>query len=279
MDLAEYIGLDDQRRGSGSRFAPGVEPGEGALVAGRGEQFPRTLAANAERAALATVAAADDMAKLGEHAFMQPAQQRRALLGRLGAGIRAQCIGISCQRAAHFGPIGDGGANIRQRRFQRGTQAHAAARIGAAGFDVDYRFALTARAFDYGRQQPVRVALNADNRMQQPVDCQSLRGNRRCQRVDDEGRVLTYHGNPHQSLANHAWHGLDGNRGSAGIALRRSIADEACGSGQCLRREWRVAGQQRCRQMPRQCCNEAVWLALAHRSTLSLFQRGVKTLG
>ena len=134
MDLADDVGLDDQRRSGRGRFALGVEPGEGALVAGRGEQFLRALAADAERALLAAVAAAGDMAELGEHAVMQPVQQRCAFTR---VGVLAQRSGIARQCFAQLWPVGHGSADIRQHRLQRSAQAHAAAGIGAGGFDID----------------------------------------------------------------------------------------------------------------------------------------------
>ena len=264
------VRLDDQgHQGSGGILPAPVEPGEGAIVAGRGQQRPGAFAADAEPAGLAAVAAADYMAELGQHAALQPSQQ-------LGAFALAQPIRIRCHRLLQLRPVADRGADVIQRHFKRGAQLGAGAGIGARGFDIDHRFAALALAVGGGHrdQAAIGVAFYRQNRVQQPVDGDAMGGNRRGYRIDNERHVVVDRGNPHQPLADRAGHRFnDDDRCGCGPPLG-SLGEEARGIGQPHSSQRRIAGQLRFGQMLRDYRREAsigtVRLALAH-VTLPVF--------
>ena len=137
VDLADAVGLDDQR------LAPAaitqlaivlVEPGEGPVVGGVGEQFARARPADAQRVLHPPVAMADEVTELGQHALVQPAQQLGILLVR-------DPVRIAHQRGLQLGPVGDRGAHILDRGAQQRLDRLPMLRIGARRLDVDHRFA------------------------------------------------------------------------------------------------------------------------------------------
>ena len=161
VDIADEVGLDDQRRVA----AAAVEPGKGAIVAGRPEQGLRARAADAEPVRLAAVAAPDEVAELGQVTFVEPAQQRRAF--RIG-----EAIGIRRHRRPQPWPVRDRRGDVAEDFVEAGAQVHAGAGIGALGLDIDHRFALLAGrlARGQGHQPAPGVPPHGDDGMDDAVD-------------------------------------------------------------------------------------------------------------
>ena len=103
------VRLDDQRRAC---FALALEPGEGPFVAGIDQQLAGGSAADAKLVFLRSVAFANDMAQLREHARIQPFEQR-------GAFIVIDPVDIGAHRFLELWPIAHGGADVGER-FQQG---------------------------------------------------------------------------------------------------------------------------------------------------------------
>ena len=238
VDIADRVGLDHQQRPI-ARALP-FEPGEGAVIGNRPEQRLGPTLADAQRARLGAIAVAHDMAQLGQHPVLEPAQQRRAL-------AIGQAIGIGSHGFLQTRPVGHGGADITQRGAQRRFQLAAGAGIGAAGFEVDHRFALFARGIashDFG-QRTFRIAAHRQHRVDQPVNRQALRRHGGGNRIDQERHVIVDHADPHEAFGRAARNGLDRDRHFAGLAPGRRAAHEGCRRRQSFGRKGRIAGQQR----------------------------------
>ena len=139
------------------------------------------------------------MAQLGQHPVLEPAQQGRAF------AVRAS-VGIAGHYGLHPGPVLHGGADIGQGRLQGALQFAAVACVGAAGFDIDHRFALFARSFarhDLG-QAAFRIPADRDDRVDQAVDRQALRGNRGGNGIDQERHVVVDQGEAHEAFTGRA---------------------------------------------------------------------------
>ena len=177
-DVAVHVGkavrLDHQRGAALAVLSPLVEPREGAFERGVGQQVARALAADAQQARLAAVAPAGEVAELSQHPAVQPAEQGRAF--RIG-----HPVGILGQRLAHARPVVHRRAHVGQRGGQRGRKVPALLRVDPRGFDVDHRFALLARgiALRQHGKRPRAVSPHGENGMDQPVDGEALRGDRR----------------------------------------------------------------------------------------------------
>ena len=178
-----HIGLDRQQRfGRAGDLVP-VEPFERAGIADLGEQLTGRSAANAELLGGRPVTVAGEVAELGQHPAAQPAKQR-ACLGINRPGQRR--IGID--RGLHRGPIAHGGMDIGKRGLQRFEQVAPLPGIDARRFDIDQRFApaVLAQTGDCA----CIIALDRDNGVQQPVNREPLRGNRRRNGVDQKRHII-----------------------------------------------------------------------------------------
>ena len=177
MDLADEVRFDDQRHPQsrlGAGLGQAIEPLEGPVERGGSKHGLGTLRADPKHFALAAIAAAQDMAELGQHAILQPAQQ-------CGTFAIDQTIGISCHRRLHLRPIAHGGANIAQRGAQGAFQLAPGEGIAALGFEINHRFAPLTRRIPVKNcgQSALTVAAHRDNWMDQPIDRQALGGDRR----------------------------------------------------------------------------------------------------
>ena len=215
MDLRDQVRLYDQRH-------PGAlllifKPGKGAVIRNRAEQGLGAFATDSQRFALAAIAIAGDMAQLGQHPVLEPTQQR-------GAFAVGAAIGVDRHDVLHLGPVLHRHPHIGERRFKRLFERPALAGIGAAGLDIDHRFALFAGciALDHIAQLALGVAPHRQHRMEQPVDRQTVSGNCRRDRIDQKRHVIIDQGQPHEPFAGRASNRFDHDgSGSSGPIVRR----------------------------------------------------------
>ncbi len=238
MDGGNDIGLDDHRRTHLTRGKLRIESLEGAVVAGVGQEVAGLALAHAELVGMAAVAAAGDMAQLGEHAAGEPAQ-------KLGAFGIVDAVGIGVHRLDHLRPVGHGDPHVGQRGFQRGLDVAALARIGTGGLDVDHRFAARAFAglFRKGDEVALGIALHANDRVSQAVDHEARLGNDRGDRVDQEGHVVVDDGDAQIAALVVLRSDLD--HRSLGCAVRGQFEQDVRGFLDPGAFIGRVAGQQR----------------------------------
>ena len=197
VNIADMVGLDHQRPALGPALA--FEPGKGAFIGNRAQQALGTPAANAQRVRLGPIAMAQDVAQLGQHAVLEPTQQR----GPFAVG---QAIGVIRHRRLHLWPIGNGCTNIGEGGAQRGFQSATDLRIGTASLDIDHRFALFTRCPTLWNlcQHTIRRAAHRQDRVDQPINRQPLRSQGRGDRIDQKGHVIIDHANPHEALGSRA---------------------------------------------------------------------------
>ena len=178
MDARGDVGLDRQQRLLHARGLLPIKPFKSALVRNLGEQVLRRGAADAEAFGDAAVAAAGEVAKLGQHPAAKPGEQRPHLR------IKRLCrSGIGGDRGLHPGPVADCGMDVAKRRLQCFEQLAALTAVNARGFDIDQRFAphifIGARFPDANDVAP-GIALHKDHRVEQQVDAHAQRGDRGC---------------------------------------------------------------------------------------------------
>ena len=248
VDVGDAVGLDDQRCQSVA-LAVTVEPLEGSIERGGGEQAARALAADPEQARLAAVALAQDVAELGQHPVVEPAQQRRALgiFGGLG-----DPLGIGEHCGLQLRPVGNCGMNIAQYRCERSSEQTALAGVAALGLEIDHRFAEYAdagRGAGVGRklaQAALGIAPHRDHRVDQPFDRQPLFGHRRRDRIDQERHVVVDHRQPQEPLPGAAADAFERNDWLAGLTLRHRGQREDGGIAKaCGVHPLGLAGKQR----------------------------------
>jgi hypothetical protein len=147
----------------------------------------------------------------------EPAQQVRVLAGR-------QRVGVGQHSRAHLRPVGHSGADVGEHRLDLGGKLAPVARIGAVQLDVDDRFGgriagvRPARGGIDRGQLPVRVARGDDHRMDQAVDGQPARGDRRRHAVDQKRHVVVDQRHAHAPLQ------------AGGAALRFDVHDRRPGA-------------------------------------------------
>ena len=237
MHVAEVVGLDDQRPALvGARF----EPGESAFVGGFGEQHLRAAAADAQLVLLAPVAVTGDVTQLGQHARIEPVEQ----LGPFIVGCRDPLC-IARHGLLQRGPVGDCRAHVGKRFLERFLQLAAGLGIDARGLDVDHRFpiGLVRIAFGDAGQPSVLVALDRDDRVDQAVDRQPQRGNRRGDRINQEGHIVIDDCDAREAafVAN----AFDRHGRTPKRTLDGQLPDELRGVAKLRLVEWRIAAEQR----------------------------------
>ena len=191
------------------------------------------------------------MAKLGEHPFLEPAQQCCAFTIGQSFGF-GQPVGIGCHCCLHPGPIADRRTNIAQRGAERIFQLSPRPGIAALGFEIDHRFALFARSIiiiieDRG-QPAVGIAPHRDHRVNEPADRKTLRGDRSGDRIDQERHVVINDRDPHEALSRRTRNRFQRKSRFAVNALPGSGKDEIGGSFKALIGKGNIARQQRISQ-------------------------------
>ena len=237
MDVAEMVRLDDQW----AAIVLGIlEPGESAVVGGFGKQFARALATDAQLVVLSPVAIARDMAELREHARIEPLQQFGAFRVR-----RSNALGVLQHGLLQFGPVGHSRAHIAQRRLERFLKLAAGLGVDACSFDVDHRFPERVVGITVGNRLELAfaVAFHRDDRMHEPVDRQTQRGDGRGDRIDEERHVVVDDRDTGQPAF--VADALDRHCRPTARALARQFANELGGIRQPGLVEWRVPAQQR----------------------------------
>ena len=108
---------------------------------------------------------AHNVAQLGQHPVLEPAQQGRAL-------AVGQLVGIISHSLLELRPVRHCGANIAQRGAERGLKRAAQLCVRAASLKIDHRFTLftSGRTFDHFGQQAIRIAADRQNRVDQAVN-------------------------------------------------------------------------------------------------------------
>ena len=187
---------------------------------------------------MAAVAVAAQVAELRQHPAFEPAQQLRPF------GI-VDSRGVGAHRLAHFRPVGHGGMNVGQGRAQLALQPPPLARVDPHSLDVDHRFAprvLAPLGSDLA-QRAVRVAAGMDHRVDQPVDRQPLRRDRRRDRIDQERHVVVDQRDAHEAPL--VGGGSERDRRFTRFPPGRRLEHETGRVAHLLGRERRVAGQER----------------------------------
>ena len=166
------------------RIAP-VEPGKGALDRTGRQDFGGVLAADTDRLLSLVVARLDDVPELGQHSAIEPFEQRPVTMPR-------QAFGIVLHGVLQFGPVANRGGDVFQRFAQGLRDGAAQFRIDAARLDIDHRFVHRFVRLAVGQflKRAILAAPNGHDRMHQPVDRQSIRGDGRGNGVHDEGHVV-----------------------------------------------------------------------------------------
>ena len=243
MDIGDQIALDDQRNPAAALARP-IEPGESAVEAGRGQQRLGAFLADPQGIGLAAFAAAGNVAKLGQHPVLEPAQQRRAFAVR-------QRISICAHRFLQARPIGHRNADIGERRSQRGFQTASQPRVSPVSFEIDHAFALFARSvrIQHVKQLALTVAAHCNHRVEQPINRQAMRGNGRGDRIDQKRHVIVDQDNPHEAFRGTARYRFDQYLALPRLALLRRRKDKRGRIGQPGTGKRRIARQQGIRQM------------------------------
>ncbi len=236
MHARQVIGLDDQRDLCRVALAL-VEPGEGVRVSLVGDQLARAPAADAERLRLGAVAFAHDLAEQGQHAVGEPAQQCAAF----GVG---HAPGVLVQALAHPRPVAHCGAHVSQGRRQLLFERAALPGVDALGLEVDHRFGGGARLLGFGQrgQPPGGVAARGEDRMDEQVDRQPLRGHGGGDRIDQKRHVAVDHRDLRDAAAGCR---TDQHGGVVLLPLARGFEEEGGGLVELAFVGHGVAGQQR----------------------------------
>ena len=189
VDPRQTAGLDDERRALAF-----LEPGEGGVERRGRDQGAFVARADAERRAAAAVAGDDFMAGLGEMARQEPAQQRRAFLVGNGIGIRGH-------GGLHLRPVGDGGADILQRFGQRLFERATRLSVRPVGFDIDHRFAASARRVivQHRGQCAIGIAGDGQDGVEQAMDGDVGGRHRIGDRIHQERHVVIDDRQPHET--------------------------------------------------------------------------------
>ena len=235
MHLRDQVRFDHQRHSRTLLLA--FKPGKGAVIGNRAEQGLGALAADPQRSALAAIAITGNVAQLGQHPILEPAQQRRAFA--IGAAI-----GVERHDVLHLGPVLYRDADVGQSRLKRLFQRAALAGISTAGFDIDHRFAFFAGrfAFDHFIELAIGVAPHCQHRVQQAIYGEAVRGNRCGNRIDQKRHIVVNQGKPHEPLTRCTGDGFDGNSGSARCPFAGRSDHEFRGAVQSPCGKWGVTG-------------------------------------
>ena len=235
VDAADKIRLHDQGLARMRRI---VEPIKGAVPRTIRHQVCGARAANTERVALRAVAPSNDMPKLGQHAAVQPLQQGAPFLV-------VEVFGIAFHPVAQFGPIGHGGANVFHRLDHRRLDRPALPRFDAFGLDVDHRFVigLALLAFRNRDERAVFQSFDRNDGVDQPINRNALRGNRRSDRIDQERHVIVDDGQPRH--APFFADGFDCDCRFSERPIMPRLQHEACRLIQPVARKRRIGRQQR----------------------------------
>jgi len=187
----------------------------------------------------ASVAISHEVAKLGQHSLVEPAQQRGAL--RIAF---LDCGGIGLHRRLRPWPVGDRGVDIVHRRPQRLDQFAALPCIKSAGFDVDQRIVIrvVGIAIEDSRELARAVALDRHHRVQQRVDRQPFARDRGGRRIDQERHVGIGDGDPQHAARRAHRFNLDPR---SVAAFHRGFEQEARGILELLPVEIGLAGELR----------------------------------
>jgi hypothetical protein len=149
-------------------------------------------------------------------------------------------------------PVPDGEADVAEHPAQVGRELLPAPGVGAVELHVHHRFPaalVTAQRFD-AQQLAVLVAIDADDRVKQPMDRQLPLGNGVGHRIDQERHVVVDHADAHPAPAGLAADRLNGERQLAAAALLGDLGEELCRvalrvAGQSLRFSWKCVSGQR----------------------------------
>ena len=181
---------------------------------------------------------AQDVAQLGQHAVLEPTQQR----GPFAVG---QAIGVIRHRRLHLRPIGNGCTNIGESGAQCGFQSATDLRIGTTSLDIDHRFPLFTRCPTLWNlcQHTIRRAAHRQDRVDQPINRQPLRSQGRGDRIDQKGHVIIDHANPHEALGSRARDRFNRDRRLTAIALAGRAAQEGRSRPKTLRRKGGIPWQ------------------------------------
>ena len=134
------------------------------------------------------------MAELRHRAAFEPAQQ----LGAIAVGAHRR---IGEHRGAHRLPVGDRGAHIGKRGFERIEQTAPGARVAAFEFHIDDRLACAVLAGVDRGQMIFRVALDRHHRVEDAVHGKALRARDLRGRIDEEGHVVVDDDQAHPAAA------------------------------------------------------------------------------
>ena len=84
--------------------------------------------------------------------------------------------------------------------------------------------------------------------MDQPIDREALGGDRRCDRIDQEGHVVVDYRNPHEAHCRRPGDRFQNEGRIISAPLGGGGNDKFCGAGEALCGKGRVAGEQRIHQ-------------------------------
>jgi hypothetical protein len=184
VNAREPVGLDDQ----GGLAPLVVEPRESARKRLVGNEHARAATADAETVRLGPVAAEGHVAELGQHPAAEPAQQR-------GTFRIAGAVGVLGHQRTHARPVGDRRTYVGQRQRQFLLELAPFLRVDPTGLDVDHRFGGSVGGDFVGQcgQSTRLVAPRRENGMEQQVDRETLCGDRRGERIDQERHVAVDH--------------------------------------------------------------------------------------
>ena len=162
-------------------------------------------AEDAERVGRRFVGLLDLIAEQGHRAVGEPVEQRRAFrIRRSRARPRASCPAACASRAPRAGRR----SSTRRRSAASSWRPRASAR-SSSRYIIDSRRSLSPHSGSTSLQLALVVALDADDRVKQPVDGQLARGDRIGDRIDEERHVVVDDADPHPPVAGFAADRLD----------------------------------------------------------------------